>query len=167
MCTIIPVSWGSGFKFHRWGVDWRSFFSASLSWWKTGETHRKHVRNKQKLSMCRTKKHIRKCTTIERYHAHRVLFTINIVVKPKLSSELNRESEKWKIQKDLNKTTKKTSKLSQEYVRENASGTRVWFFNYASDWLRRWLLQSLSKWNGYYPRTAKWNHARWCPLSSY
>ena len=40
MCTIIPVSWGSGFKFHRWGVDWRSFFSASLSWWKTGETHR-------------------------------------------------------------------------------------------------------------------------------
>lgn len=107
MCTIIPVSWGSGFKFHRWGVDWRSFFSASLSWWKTGETHRKHVRNKQKLSMCRTKKQIRKCTTIERYHAHRVLFTINIVVKPKLSSELNRESEKRKIQKELNKTTRK------------------------------------------------------------
>lgn len=95
--------------------------------------------------MCRTKKQIRKCTTIERYHAHRVFFTINIVVKPKLSSELNRESEKRKIQKELNKTTKKTGKLSQEYVRENASGTRVWFFNYASDWLRRWLLQSLSK----------------------
>ena len=75
--------------------------------------------------MCRTKKQIRKCTTIERYHAHRVLFTINIVVKPKLSSELNRESEKRKIQKELNKTTKKTGKLSQEYVRENASGTRV------------------------------------------
>ena len=31
ICIIIPVSWGSGFKFHRWGVDWRSFFSASLS----------------------------------------------------------------------------------------------------------------------------------------
>ena len=75
--------------------------------------------------MCRTKKQIRECTTIERYHVHRVLFTINSVVKPKLSSELNRESEKRKIQKELNKTTKKTGKLSQEYVRENASGTRV------------------------------------------
>lgn len=31
ICTIIPVSWGSGFKFHKWGVVWRSFFSASLS----------------------------------------------------------------------------------------------------------------------------------------
>ena len=31
ICTIIPVSWGSGFKFHKCGVVWRSFFSASLS----------------------------------------------------------------------------------------------------------------------------------------
>ena len=99
MCTIIPVSWGSGFKFHRWGVDWRSFFSASLSWWKTGETHRKHVRNKQKLPMRRTKKQIRKCTTIERYHAHRVLFTINSVVKPKLSNELTASQKNEKFRK--------------------------------------------------------------------